>query len=518
MSTFVTTTGRRPITVVTAVLASIVLLFGAAPPAGATIEDPVPCDDITYPCPPPCDEGCDGGGGAPASAPFSLTTAQRQAYLNYYAPVIFKRANENDGQAGRDWLTNFDFDQDGNFATNRANWRQGAQYVAASAAQANTSPYASWRIRPTLYTSLIEYTTNGVKSLVLLYHVYNAADKEASQIHDWERIEIVVRNVTGSPGSGEYVNNSTITHHSEHIIRKLGDTGFNFMNTTTGRHLMVWQADEAGSVLATHGHELRYVNDTYASLAAQSPAHDAEVEISGKDKDENVHYVFVPQTSSAAITAWNAQALTFANAAAQYSGYDNEDTVGWSQTKRLTYELQDIADIIPTHWSQNPAWPTHWLSTVSDDVVLESPVTNEAGAVEVSAGRQTFYSASRDNAASDLTDGREGLIHKGWLYGVYSAEADEDFPPDSDTFPAYAGTGKDSLGWTRQMASGRYDSPNSYWWQHDFMVHDGTVDTSSSTERGQWLRGEWYTQANGGFDGRWVQLFDDRPGLEAAIP
>ena len=67
------------------------------------------------------------------------------------------------------------------------------------------------------------------------------------------------------------------------------------------------------------------------------------------------------------------------------------------------------------------------------------------------------------------------------------------------------------------MASGRYDSPNSYWWQHDFMVHDGTVDTSKSTERGQWLRGEWYTPTNGGFDGRWVQLFDDRPGHDAAI-
>jgi hypothetical protein len=69
------------------------------------------------------------------------------------------------------------------------------------------------------------------------------------------------------------------------------------------------------------------------------------------------------------------------------------------------------------------------------------------------------------------------------------------------------------------MASGRYDSPNSYWWQHDFFVHDGTVDAdSSSRENGQWLRGAWYAPENGGFDGRWVQLFDDRPGLEPTIP
>jgi hypothetical protein len=164
-----------------------------------------------------------------------LTKAQRQAYLNYYAPVIFKRANEDNGEVGRDWLTNYDFDQDHNYATNRVNWLNVKNYVAASAARATTSPYARWRIRPTLYTSLIEYTSGGVKSLVLLYHVYNAADKQGSQIHDWERVELVVRNVTGTPGStGEYVNNSTITHHSEHIIRKRGDFGFNFMNTSTG--------------------------------------------------------------------------------------------------------------------------------------------------------------------------------------------------------------------------------------------------------------------------------------------
>jgi hypothetical protein len=459
-----------------------------------------------------------GHRAARAAAPL-LTTAQRQAYLNYYAPVIFKRGNENDGQEGRDWLTNYDFDRDGNFATNRVHWVESEKYVAASAAQATTSPYAAWRIRPTLYTSLIEYMSGTSKRLVLLYHVYNAADKEGSAIHDWERIEIGVYNVTGTPGAaGEYVNNSTITHHHEHIVRRTGNSGFNFMTTSTGRHLMVWQADEAGSSLATHAHELRYVNDTYASLVSQPVTNNAEVEISGKDENKNVHYIFVPQASPAAVSAWGAQPLTFANAATLYSGYDNESTIDWYQAKRLTYELQDIADIIPTHWAANPAWSTHWLSSASDYVELESPVVDEAGTVQVSVGRQLFYSKSRDNGASDLTDGREGIIHKDWLYGSYSAEADEDLEGSSDHFPAYEGTGTDSSGWTRQMASGRADSPNSYWWQHDFFAHDGTVDTASSRENGQWLRGAWYTAANGGFDGRWTQLFDDRPGAESTIP
>jgi len=81
---------------------------------------------------------------------------------------------------------------------------------------------------------------------------------------------------------------------------------------------------------------------------------------------------------------------------------------------------------------------------------------NETGGVEVGTGRQGFYSKSRDHAASNLTDGREGLIHKDWLYGAHSAEADEDIEGWSDEFPAYAGTGTDSTGRT---ASKQADAP-----------------------------------------------------------
>jgi hypothetical protein len=453
---------------------------------------------------------------------WSLTKAQRQAYLNYSAPVILKRGDENDGKAGRDWLTNFDFDQDGNFSTNRVNWRNVDKYVAASAAHNTTSSYSRWRIRPTLYTALIEYMEGGSKSLVLLYHVYNAADKDGAEIHDWERIEILVRGISGTPGaSGEYVSSATVTLHGEHIMRRYYDSGINFMQTTTGKHLLIWQADESGAIPpATHAHELRFVSNSYSWIASQISAYGkAEVNVNGKDEKKNVHYVFVPDGSSAAVSAWSAKPLNYTVASSLDSGVDNEKTVYWSQAKRITYELQDIADILPTHW-QNSTWYKHWLSDTDVDMLLESPIINEAGQAEVSAGMQLFYARSRDSGSSDLTDGRDGYPDKGWLFGVYSAELNSDLGYTSDDFKseAYNGSGLDSYGRSRGAASGYYNSHGAYWWQHDYFAHSGVINTSSSAEGGMWLVGTWYTAASGGFDGRWVQLFDDRPGYEPIAP
>src|ERR1044072_1759840 len=139
------------------------------------------------------------GLGMQASAQtWSLTTAQRQAYLNYYAPVILKCADENNNKQCRDWITNFDFDPDGDFSNNLLNWLNVPQYVNSSAT--GPSSYDRWRIRPTLYTALIEYMEGGSKSLALLYHVYNAADKDGSEIHEWARVEIVVHGISGTPG------------------------------------------------------------------------------------------------------------------------------------------------------------------------------------------------------------------------------------------------------------------------------------------------------------------------------
>ncbi|ROP40976.1 hypothetical protein [Saccharothrix texasensis] len=440
---------------------------------------------------------------AQAQAPWTLTAAQRQAYLTHYAPVILKRGDENDGKQGRDWLANFDFDRDGAYATNRANWRQVPQYAAGAAG------YERWRIRPTLYTALLEFTENGGKSLVLLYHVYNAADKDGDEIHDWERVEIVVRGVAGTPGgAGESFGNATVTHHKDHVMRRSYDPDVNFLQTSTGRHLLLWQADESDFDLpgaGPHAHELRFVTDTWASVSGRmAAAGNAEVRISGADDRRNVHYAFVPEGAAGAVAAFGAVPLTFANASAQASRVDNGTKVTWPKVKRLTYELQDLADVVPTHWSQS-AWQRHWLAADVVDVRFETP------ALGIGTGVQRFYNRSRDDAASDLTDGREGYLSKAWFFGAYSAELDEDTPSGSDDFGGFAGTGLDSSGRSRGAVSGDPASHGAYWRQHEYFVHSGGIDDSTSREVGVWLPPGWQLAANGGFDGRWQPLFDDRP-------
>lgn len=453
---------------------------------------------------------------------WTLTREQRQAYLQYYAPVILKRSDENDGKRGRDWLSNFDFDRDGNFSNNRVNWGNIGNYISA-AANGPHAYYDRWRIRPTLYTALIEYMDNGSKSLVLLYHVYNAADKELSEIHDWERVEIVVHGISGTPGGGsEYVNHATVTLHKEHHMRRYYDWELNFMHTATGKHVLLWQADELNwdaTHWGPHGHELRFVTNSYSWIASQVSASTAraEVNITNKDDKRNVHYVYVPEGSPSAVSTWGATALTYTNATSKYSGVDDDNTIAWYRVKRITYELQDLADILPTHWQSN-AWYTHWLSDLYADVLLASPIVNEAGVAEVSAGLQRFYVRSKDSGKSDLTDGREGYLGKKWYFGGYSAELNPENPSGSDNFGGFEGLGRDSYGYNRADASGYYNSLGAFWWQHDFFVHSGVINSDDHREEGMWLRGAWYTAANGGFDGRWVQLFDDRINEEAITP
>jgi hypothetical protein len=459
--------------------------------------------------------------GKASAQAWSLTKEQRKAYLNYYAPAILKRGDENDGKQGRDWITNYDFDQDGDFSNNRVNWLNIGQYLAA--AQAGTGAYSNWRIRPTLYTALIEYMEGGSKSLVLFYHVYNAADKDGKDIHDWERIEIVVHGVSGTPGGGgEYVNHATVTMHGEHLIRRYYDAGgLNFMPTATGKHILIWQADESdwdGNSIGFHGHALRHVITPYSTIASRmNSTADAKVAVTGSDS-KNVHYVFVPEGSSSAVSTWGAQTLSYANAGYSASRVDNGNTIRWYQVKRLTYELQDVADIIPTHWQGNQ-WYIHWVTNDSRYILLESPIVNEAGQPEVSAGMQLFFVRSRDIGKSGYVGADAAVLGKNPIWGNYSAEVNSEIPFDSDDFGGFEGLGYDDYGRTRGAASGYYDSHNSYWWQHDFFVHSGVI-TSDQThyEAGMWLPGAWYTAANGGFDGRWVQLFDDRPGYEPMAP
>jgi hypothetical protein len=454
---------------------------------------------------------------AASAQTWSLTNEQRRAYLNYYAPIILKRADENNNKQGRDWITNFDFDQDGNFSTNRVNWLNIPNYVNASAT--GPSAYDRWRIRPTLYTALIEYMEGGSKSVALLYHIYNATDKDGGGIHDWERVEIVVRNVTGTPGAGDYVNHVAATMHKEQLIRRYYDAGgLNFMQTTTGKHILIWQADESdwdlGFDYGYHAHALWHVKTPYSTIATQmNSISDAKVELPTSDT-KNVHYVFVPEGSQAAVDTWSAKPLSYTTASNLASRVDNGDTVRWYQTKRITYELQDIGDILSTH-AQTNAWSTHWLSNSYLDVLLESPILNELGQPETGTGLLRFNVFSRDIGKSNQIGADEAFMYKKAFTGSYSVELNSEAPFDGDDFGAFEGLGVDDYGRTRGAASGYLNSHNSFWWQHDFFVHSGTITSSSSHyEGGTWLPGAWYTAANGGFDGRWVQIFDDRAGFE----
>jgi hypothetical protein len=442
---------------------------------------------------------------------WSLTKAQRQAYLNYYAPIVFKRANANNGSHGRDWITNFNFDQDNDFSNNKLNWKNINLYIDAS--RTGPSAYESWRIRPTLYTSLIEFM-DGSKNLVLIYHIYHGLDKNAAgdyQLHDWERVEMLVKNVVGAPGTGEYVAYAVVTQHKRNVIRTNGSTQLNFMQTSTGKHLMVWQAEWSDKLLAPHGQELRFVVDTYPWIASQmaSATAKAQLDVNNDDGRKNTHYVFVPQGSAGAVTAFNAKSISYATADSLATRVDNGTTVTWPAVKRVTYELQDLADIITTHW-QYGGYQQHWLTTQYADFWMESPLVNEAGAAEVSAGMQRFFAKTRDIEGED---DREGYIVKKWFYGTYelNTDASDSGGGGSSAFHdnAWASTVVDSYGRTRASASGYYGSPNSYWWQHDYFVHSGAINSTDGVESGFWLPGQWYLPVNGGFDGRWVQLFDD---------
>ncbi|RKH14071.1 hypothetical protein D7V97_04185 [Corallococcus sp. CA053C] len=452
------------------------------------------------------------------SQPWSLTNAQRQAFLRYYAPVIFKRANANDGRHGYDWLTNFDFDQDGDFSNNKLHWKQIPQFVDAS--RTGPSAFDRWRVRPTLYTSMIEYMDGG-KNLVLVYHLYHALDKNAAgdyQLHDWERVEMQVKNVVGNPGSGESVAYAVVTQHKRNVVRQQGSTDLNFMQTPTGSHLLIWQAEWSDKLLAAHGQELRFVTEPYSFFAGRmASGGKAEADVNNDDGRKKLHYVFVPEDSAAAVAAFNAQPVRYANADAQASRYDNGTSANWPAVKRVTYELQDIADIVPTHWEFG-GYATHWLPDAPESFFLESPVLNEAGQAEVSTGMQRFFSKTRD---IENEDDREGYPAKKWFFGTFelNSNASDTGGGGSNAFHdnAWASTVVDSRGRTRASASGYSTSPNAWWWQHDYFVHSGAVDSSDGVEQGFWLPGAWYLGSNGGFDGRWVQLFDDRPGVESGV-
>lgn len=428
-----------------------------------------------------------------ASSSWTLTDNARRAHIEYYSPIIFKRSNEDSSdERGLDLVTNFDFDRDGRYANNKRNWEDIYRFVDQDSATNN------WRIRPTLYTSIIEFMEGASKSIILLYHVYHA--KQETSIHDWERIEIRVDHVNPTPGAGdEQVNYVAITEHSDHKVRRWGHSDLNFMSTTNGLHPMIWQAQWSGNYPEPRRAELRFVEDSWSRTSSRVSADkNAEVEVNGTSKKKNVNYVFVCDCDSSATSYWDSETISQSNASTLVAGV--RETVDWDDVPRVNYELQDLADILPSHTSSGSYWK-HWKSSPYYSIYLASAITSESGTTEVSSGWQNFYYIAKDDEDSD--ESREGYPDKSWFWGAYDFAGNTNLK--SKVFEGRTGVFQ---GGTRGQASGRTDSHSSYWWQHDYFAHSGQ-EGSGSNQLGRWLPSGWYTSSNGGFDGRWVQLFQD---------
>lgn len=420
---------------------------------------------------------------------WSLTNDQRRAFLNYYSPIILKRANENDRggkNRGHDWITNFDFDRDGDFSNNRQNWhRKKYKYIMGESGM-------DWRIRPTLYSAIIEFMDEGQKSLILLYHVYHALQE--GDIHDWERIEIRLDNIPSiandlGPGHGEHINYHVLTAHKGHTIRKPKSSDLRYLDSQTtkqrfkGKHLLVWQAkwshfgyfDGLGiDGPGPYNGELRFVKTDYHKIMQGS----ARARISDHG-EKPFHYIFVSQDADDAVELLGAQQIEKSNAPILASGFDDDKTIPIQEVHRITYELQDLADIVPTHYQHANGLDQniHW-SGRAINIQLTEPITSTfmGTTITVPKGRQTFLANPRDG---DKQSKRTGYVHKHWFWGTY--------------FP-----GKKKA-WTKTA----YEARDQVWQQHDYFAHR-IVNKEIS---GRWLPPGWHLQSNGGYDGRWIPLF-----------
>ncbi|MCZ6783810.1 MAG: hypothetical protein O7G30_10945, partial [Proteobacteria bacterium] len=388
---------------------------------------------------------------ADCPAPWVLTDAQRRQLLDYYSPLLLKQADEALGRGGTDWITNFDFDRDATFPNNRRNWLfQLASYVQGGSNQ------QSWRIRPTLYSFAIEFTECGAKSVVLVYHVYHAM--QIFSIHDWERVEIRLDGVAGGPGSGETIRFVVITRHGLHRARKPQQIQF-YDNGQYGKHVLVWQAawslsfqaqdlaaspPAAGTLPVYTTAELRFVEDDWGTVDAVLQSNQpATVRILDVSAPTSFHYVFVDQADTSAVSHLLAAGVDGAPAG-QASGKGWYEKVSGIEVKRVTYELQDTADVMVTHavgavggWSwrdlscqddgcgvpcgSGRAWTCK--TTVID---IEDPLLDETGTpVGVGAGQHIFAAESCDEI--NAMEERRGYPLKHWWWGTYFYDRDGKF-------------------------------------------------------------------------------------------
>jgi len=461
-------------------------------------------------CPPP----------AQASA---LTNDQRKAFLHYYSPIILKQAEEEGILIGRDWITNFDFDADGGqLSNNKWNWIRGLDGFV----RLGENP--GWQIRPTLYSHIVEFTEDGSKSVVLVYHVYHAM--QIDSIHDWERVEIRLDGVAGDPGGGESIAFVVITEHSWHRARPASEVSF--QQTQQGKHVLLWQAPwgvtlQAGTTVASAlpmTAQLNFVEESWTDLEEMFDRDEWATLRSTNDFPigRNFHYVFVDAADSTATSYWGAETISSSTAEQLAAGVPSLQPVRPSEVKHIRYELQDTADVFPSHLDSGGtastgrrllAWLCPCCGFCGDhgnpnwtcprvEILLDDPLRDESGAIQVQAGERTFLARSIDDRNLLLED-RDGYPRKHWFWGAYLFNKEGNFRGKAYRDGTPNGT--------RGLANGRIDSHGSYWYQHDYFAHTGVEASGEGgdAEQGHWLCLGWHLEASGGFDGRWVQLFPD---------
>ncbi len=424
--------------------------------------------------------------GARAEEPWTLTNDQRRAFLHYYSPIILKRADENKKKGklrGHDWITNFNYDRDGNFTNNRRNWKKEKyQFIDQTAHQ-------DWQIRPTLYSAIIEFMQDGHKSVILLYHVYHAMQGCLQvtcineDIHDWERIELRLDHIhPKGPNHGETIRYHVLTAHSKHTGRLGGHGDLHYLDnfetpqTIAGKHLLVWQAKWRGGIGSRKG-ELRFVEEGWDGFYHKR----AKIDVSGYRLDKPFHYIFVNQDAIGTPTFLKALPLTQENAKMLASGKDDDRVIDTEDTKRITYELQDLADVFPTHWvhANGQNTNTNWTGKSTFIAIEQELTTTITGtAITVPVGLQEFLRQSLQRNGPGI---RKGYPQKHWFWGTY-----------------FWGQAKS---WTDKA----YDARNQVWPQHDYYAHIG----GKTFNPGGWLPKGWHLEENGGFDGRWTPLFPD---------
>ncbi|MFC1671392.1 hypothetical protein ACFL20_13445 [Spirochaetota bacterium] len=427
---------------------------------------------------------------------WNLTNKQRRKYLNYYSPIILKRSYENmKKRAGYDWITNYYFDGDSDFTNNKFNWENELiKFI-------NTDENSNWKIRPTLYTSIIEFIQNEKKSVILLYHVYHAMQHK--HIHDWERIEIRVDGLRGDPGHGEKINYVVITRHSNHDGRSYPSSELKFHKTKNGKHVLIFQAEWSRTRKSPiRKAELHFVKDDVQDIVQSG---NAKVKISGIFWRKSFHYVFVNKADKEACKFWKAKNINKSSSSKMVSGVSLQP-VKMKKVKRAKYELQDIADILPTHLKFESIDNGNWKGKPIK-ILLEFSSFFYSSAIYKKYRDelyfQWFYPRSID--MNNKNEKKDGYPKKHWFWGAYKFNRKGNF-----YHQAFKRGVPKSRNGRRHEASGFKNSVGRFWWQHDYFAHDGKKGNGKiSGEKGAWLPAKWYTEKEGGFDGRWVKLFKD---------